>query len=88
VIKLEEAYFDKQFSYKDRFDQFRRENEYDIIQKRLRPHIVGCGDLKALCQSIDLLNDPSFQGTLLEDTMSRLFSDLQERLLLISHYQI
>ncbi len=88
-MTLEEAYFLRLFSNKDRFDQFRREHEYDIIlHKRMRPHIIGCGDLQSLCASIDFLRDPKFSNTLLDESVERLHSDLQERLLLISHYQI
>jgi len=55
----------------------------------LRPHIIGCGDLQTLCQSIDSFKLPEgIQTKLLGDTVDKLHSDLQERLLLISHYQI
>ena len=58
LMGLEESYFLQLFSNKGRFDQFRREHEYDIIlHKRLRPHIIGCGDLQSLCASIDYLRD-------------------------------
>jgi len=58
LMGLEENYFLQLFCNKARFDQFRREHEYDIIlHKRLRPHIIGCGDLQSLCASIDFLRD-------------------------------
>jgi hypothetical protein len=89
IFQLEQDYFYQHFSYASRFEQFRRETEYEVINSRLRPHIIGCGDLHTLCQSIDSFKLPEgIQTKLLGDTVEKLHSDLQERLLLISHYQI
>jgi hypothetical protein len=32
-----------------KFENFRRENEFDLLSKRVRPWIVGCTDFKDLC---------------------------------------
>ena len=65
LISDEQKYFTTQFNsqedYIQKWQVFRRENEYDIIQKRIRPWILGCIEIKEVCQSIDVLN--KFMGT-------------------------
>ena len=89
LMTLESHYFHQQFSFTERFQQFCRENEYEMLHQRLRPHIVGCTDIQSLCDTIDLLkNMASDRGIVSESSLMSLYSDVQERLLLISHYQI
>lgn len=60
VISEERAYFALQFNSKDdlkqKFDVFRRENEYEMLGKRIRPWIVGCTEIEELCHCIDVFN--------------------------------
>eukprot|EP00347_Sterkiella_histriomuscorum_P013080 403366099 len=88
LFQMEQEYFMRQFSNKERFNQFRKENEYDLINKKLRPYIIYSNDVINLCDAIDLLQDPLIANKIHIDTNLRLFSDLQERLLLISHYSL
>jgi len=39
--------------------EFRQENEYEILHKRLRPHFIGCQDAEILCRVIDLVHTDS-----------------------------
>ncbi|CDW76946.1 UNKNOWN [Stylonychia lemnae] len=88
VFNLEQVYFERQFSKSERFSQFRSENEYDLINKKLKPYIVYSVDVINLCDAIDYLREPYISNNVADDTIKRLFSDLQERLLLISHYSL
>ena len=58
LISLEQVYFRQQFTAKQDFTQkfsvFRRENEYDMLVKRIRPWIVGCVEIEELCRCIDI----------------------------------
>jgi hypothetical protein len=57
LIKEEEKYYHMQFGNKDKFSNFRREFEFDIISKRLRPKIIACSEFTQICSSIDILSD-------------------------------
>ena len=37
-----------------KFEVFRRENEYEMLGKRIRPWIVGCIEIDELCRCIDV----------------------------------
>ena len=58
LISAEQDYFVKQFSAPEdlaqKFNVFRRENEYEMLGKRIRPWIVGCVEIDELCKCIDV----------------------------------
>jgi len=58
ILKREKKYFIDLMSDHDltKFDTFRRDNEFDLLSKRIRPWIVGCNDFADLCRSIDALH--------------------------------
>ena len=60
LISDEQTYFVAQFGSSEDFNSkwvvFRRENEYDMIQKRIRPWILGTSDITEVCECIDTLN--------------------------------
>lgn len=56
--------------------QFRKESEYDFINKKIRPHVIKCIDAQYLCDAIDLLKEPHINQKLMKETLYRLFSDL------------
>lgn len=60
LISEEQSYFKRQFSSNEdltqKFDVFRRENEYEMLAKRIRPWIVGCIEIDELCRCIDVFN--------------------------------
>jgi hypothetical protein len=88
LLIIERDFFLKQFpdTSLHRFESFVRECEYEhLLHKRLRPYIVGI-DVTTLCTAIDILKDDTYG--LKEDTRERFQSDLQERLLIVSHYQM
>jgi len=66
LISLEQAYFKKQFKaeedFTQKFEVFRRENEYDMLVKRIRPWIVGCVEIEELCRCIDIFSQYSNQA--------------------------
>ena len=39
-----------------KFDVFRRENEYEMLGKRVRPWIVGLSEIDELVKCIDVFN--------------------------------
>ena len=55
LMNLEHEYYMRSFSNQERFDQFRKENEYDLIFKKIRPFIISCPDFGILCNAIDVL---------------------------------
>lgn len=71
-----------------------------MLHKRLRPQIIMNADPESLCAAIDFIKTetktplrPREEGEsvkiqLGKESRERLLSDLQERLLLVSHYQI
>ena len=46
-----------QFTNKDKFINFRKEQEFDIISKGIRPKIISCQDFTQICRAIDVLNE-------------------------------
>ena len=58
LISLEQGYFRAQFTadedFTQKFQVFRRESEYDMLVKRIRPWIVGCNEIEELCRCIDI----------------------------------
>ena len=58
VVRRERQYFINLMSEENLplFEAFRRENEFDLLSKRVRPWIVGCTDFHDLCMSIDAVN--------------------------------
>ena len=60
LISDEQAYFQRQFvsdeDLKQKFEVFRRENEYEMLAKRIRPWIVGCVEIDELCICVDVFN--------------------------------
>ena len=60
LISEEQTYFRKQFTsdedFKQKFQVFRRENEYDVLVKRIRPWIVGCVEIEELCRCVDIFS--------------------------------
>lgn len=134
LASLEQTYFQKQFvsseDLSQKFDVFRRENEYEMIGKRVRPWIVGLSEIDELVKCIDVFNQFTSQGQLSKNSQysassafklsldggdaeqnimtqadeegaltlairsiepfssKKLLQDMQERLLLMSHYRL
>jgi hypothetical protein len=44
MIGKEEEYYKMQFNNDDKFKMFRKEYEFDLINKQLRPKFIACND--------------------------------------------
>lgn len=80
VVRRERQYFTSLMSETNlsRFEAFRRENEFDLLSKRIRPWIVGCTDFQDLCMSIDAVNQVMLCAN--EDEIDKLERFSAERL--------
>jgi hypothetical protein len=88
LIAREEANFGEWFGLLGRFSQFVRDCEGEhLLHKRLRPLVIACGDIKELCQVVDYIRRET-EVRIAKESREQMLQELQERLLLVSHYQI
>jgi hypothetical protein len=64
IMKAEKEYFELKFGNIDKFNNIRREHEYDMLNKYLRPRSIACNAFPQICSAIDFLRLPEISQKL------------------------
>ena len=87
-MQQEREYFTSQFPKEDigKFDIFGEQSEYsDFLNKRIKQFIYKASEFNEVASAIDVLKDSL---KLLKFSGDKLFTDLQEKLLVVAHMKV